>query len=101
MAEIVQTFYIAMARYPLRRVRVVQATVHVGKKMTWARPVDRPWRRYLIGATAFMTMASAERNKLGALTKMVNDKNNKRFRFERWADAENQLKKYHATGKFH
>jgi hypothetical protein len=61
-------YYVNLQR-PWRVILEVEVTILVCKKFTWA--VDQRGARRLLGASAFFTLASAERAKIGALMKLV------------------------------
>jgi len=56
---------------PSRAVRKVQLLVKVCPKTVWA--IATNGRRYLIGSSAFQTMAAAERCRIALLQKIVAD----------------------------
>lgn len=64
-------FYVNLQR-PWRPIRTVEVQVVQCEKLTWAE--DCFGKRRLLGASAFFTLASAERAKLGALTKLVKER---------------------------
>lgn len=61
-------FYVNL-KSPWRSILEVEANIVVCKKFTWA--VDCRGQKRLLGASAFFTLASAERAKIGALMKLV------------------------------
>jgi hypothetical protein len=63
----VATVYLVSAKHPWRKIKVVQAHV-IQRKFTWAQFKGH---RYLLGATAFYTLPSAKRAKVGYLTKLM------------------------------
>lgn len=64
--------FIIDSKHPTRNIREVQASI-VTKKFSWAVVFDKygQERRYLLGATAFFTLPSALRAKVGYLQKIV------------------------------
>lgn len=63
-----KVFYVNLQR-PWRIILEVEATIIACEKFTWAE--DSQGQRRLLGASAFFTLASAERAKIGALMKLV------------------------------
>jgi len=82
--------FIVSAKHPCRKIKIVEAEVIHPGKWTWA---VYKGRRYLIGASAFYTLPSAWRSKVGHLTKIVNDnKFIKIFQPDLWTKAKNLIK---------
>lgn len=61
--------YYVNLKQPWRVILEVEATVVTCEKFTWAE--DGRGQRRLLGASAFFTLASAERTKIGALMRLV------------------------------
>lgn len=61
-------FYVNLQR-PWRVILEVEATIISCEKFTWAE--DARGNRRLLGASAFFTLPSAERAKIGALMRLV------------------------------
>lgn len=64
----VKVYYVNL-HHPWRSILEVEATIIQCEKFAWA--VDCRGQRRLLGASAFFTLASAERAKIGALMKLV------------------------------
>lgn len=62
------TFYTIDSKYPYRKIKEAHMSVKVCKKTSWACGYDK---NYLIGATAFYTLKSAERSKFGHLERRM------------------------------
>jgi hypothetical protein len=82
------------------RIRQAAVTIKADGKMAWA--ILPSGQRFLLGATAFFTLASAERCKLAHLTKLA------QTRGPAWSNwgaagetARQQLAEYAATGRVH
>ena len=59
-------------QHPMKPIKEVEADIHVCHKMTWAViEAGKQKRRLLLGASAFFTLASAEKAKIGRLQKIV------------------------------
>lgn len=63
-----KVYYVNLQR-PWRTILEVEADIVTCEKFTWA--IDNYGKRRLLGASAFFTLASAERAKVGALMKIV------------------------------
>ena len=63
-----QVFYVNL-RHPWRQIVTVDCDIVVCEKRVWA--VDCHGARRLLGASAFLTMASADRARFGALKRAV------------------------------
>lgn len=61
-------YYVNLKR-PWRVILEVEATILACETFTWA--IDQLGARRLLGASAFFTLASAERAKIGALMRLV------------------------------
>lgn len=85
---------------PTRKIVELEATILTLEKRTWAETLSG--KRWLMGSSAFYTLAAAERAKRGALIKIVQTTALRRMAQTQdlvW-NAEHQLKLYDALGTF-
>jgi len=82
-------FYIVNLNYPPAPIKELDLEVKVCKKTVWG--IAKNGRRYLIGASAFQTLPSAERCRRGALEKLVESSWQKMFRYHTWEAANKAL----------
>jgi hypothetical protein len=63
--------YLVSAKYPCRKIREVEAKIIKPGKFVWA---EYNGRRFMMGVSAFQTLASAKRAKTGHLAKILENK---------------------------
>lgn len=63
--------FLVSAKHPCRKIKTVEAEIVKPNDITWA---IYKRHRFMLGATAFYTFASARRAKVGYLVKIVNTK---------------------------
>lgn len=82
------TVFIISPSAPHRVIREAECKL-IQRKWTWAE--DQNGARHLLGSTAFYTLASARRAKLGALRKVHENNYIKYFKPPVWAAANEEL----------
>lgn len=88
---------------PWRNIFELDAEVKPGPKWAWAisKGADGSETRRLLGATAFFTRASAERAKIGYLTKLVKCRALAHTCHSMYDNAMSQIEEFRATGTVH
>lgn len=86
------TIYYVNLKRPWRAILIVECEIVQCKKFAWA--VDHRGVKRLLGASAFFTLASAERAKIGALTKIKDRPGVKIYARDAYDAACHELRRY-------